>query len=69
MSDESRPLRKGDQILLSGGMFSNLIATVARVDWLEDGQRYHLNVHGITCPMSYSDQQIKRFRRHGINSD
>ena len=64
MSDTSQPLRKGDQITLTGGMFTNLIATVERVDWLEHGQRYVMRVAGITCPLSYSGEEIGRFPRH-----
>jgi len=64
-----RPLRKGDQLILSGGMFTNCLATIERVDWLENGQRFLLRVTGITCPISYGQDEIERFQRHGIDSN
>ena len=58
MSDTSRPLRKGDQVTLTGGMFTNLIATIERVDWLEHGKRYVLRIDGITCPLIYEESAL-----------
>jgi len=60
MSDAAKPLRKGDQVTFTGGMFTHLIATVERVDWLESGKKYALRVPGITCPLQYAEGDLLR---------
>ena len=66
MSDAAKPLRKGDQVTFTGGMFTHLTATVERVDWLENGKKYVLRVPGITCPLQYAESDLLRITSAGI---
>lgn len=60
MSDAAKPLRKGDRVTFTGGMFTHLTAIIERVDWLENGKDYVLRVPGIICPLRYAESDLLR---------